>query len=67
MLKTMKEEGEKTGKYYAMKTEIVQALDVFMKNPCLNTAIPLVEANPPFIDLFEQTKLYIAKRARNTT
>ena len=67
LLKTMKEEGEKKGGQYAMKTEIIQALEVFMKNPCLNTAIPLVEVHPPFNDLFEQTKKYIAKRARNAT
>jgi len=67
LLKMMKEEGEKKGFRYAMKTEIMQALDVFMKNPCLNTAIPLVELHPPFIAQFELTKTYIAKRARNTT
>jgi hypothetical protein len=64
LLKTMKEEGEKKGEQSAMKTEVVQALDVFMKNPCLNTAIPLVEAYPPFIDIFELTKSPIAKLVR---
>lgn len=64
LLKIMKDEAEQKGGQYCIKNEVAKALDLFMNNPCLENALPLLEINPSFIPLFEETKLPLAKFAK---
>jgi len=58
--KIAKDEAEQKGGQYYIKNEMAKALDLFTNNPCLETALPLIEKYPSFIPLFEETKSPLA-------
>jgi hypothetical protein len=56
MFEVAKEEGAQQGGRYFFKTGFVDVLRPFMANPCLETAVALLNAEPSLWSVFEQSK-----------
>ncbi|MBI3805690.1 MAG: hypothetical protein HY282_18215 [Nitrospirae bacterium] len=56
MFQMTEEEAKQQGGYYAYKTEFLEVLRPFMANPCLETAIALLNAEESLLSVFEQSK-----------
>ena len=56
-----KEEGLRQGGRYAIKTELADGLRPFMANPCLETAVTLLNAEPSLWWVFEHSKRPFAR------